>query len=82
MSKQSKMLAPAQSRKISAAVAALNEVRHQLQLENPTCNINWYLEDCDNLILMSGDSHDESGKARHDRVIEVFTLDNATGGGW
>lgn len=75
-------LTPAQSRKISKAVAALNEARHQLQLENPGCYINWYLEDSDSLNLMTGDSHDEQGAPRHDRVIESFVLDNASGGGW
>ncbi|MEM0550447.1 MULTISPECIES: hypothetical protein [Aeromonas] len=75
------VLTPAQSRMLSKAVATLNEVLHQLQLENPDCNINWYLES-GALHLMGGDSHDDDGRARQDLVIETFTLDKADGGGW
>ncbi|WP_421193853.1 hypothetical protein [Aeromonas jandaei] len=75
-------LTPAQKRKIKRAVAALNDVRQELQQENPDYNINWYLEDTGNLNLMEADSHDRDGSARYDKVIEIFGLDNSSGGGW
>lgn len=75
-------LTPAQKRKIKRAVAALNDVRQELQQENPDYYINWYLEDTGNLNLMEADSHDRDGGARHDKVIEHFGLDNSSGGGW
>jgi len=49
-----------QHRKIKNAVKALNDVRDELQRENPDYYLNWYLEDGDNLNLMEGDSHDTS----------------------
>lgn len=74
-----------QRNKINRAVKALNDVREELQCENPDNNINWYLEDSSNLNLMSGDSHDNEGIrsiARQDRVIDTFSLWNSSGGGW
>lgn len=75
-------LTPAQKRKIKRAIAALNDVRLELQKENPDYYINWYLEDTGNLNLMEADSHDRDGSARHDKVIEHFCLDDSSGGGW
>lgn len=75
-------LTNAQRRKIKRAVAALNDVRMEVQQENPEHNINWYLEDTSNFNLMEGDSHDCDGDSRQDRVIENFYLDSASGGGW
>ncbi|MGL4355145.1 MULTISPECIES: hypothetical protein [Aeromonas] len=75
-------LTPAQKRKIKRAIAALNDVRRELQQENPDYYINWYLEDNDSLNLMEGDSHDRHGDAQQDKVIEHFCLDNSGGGGW
>lgn len=75
-------LTNAQRRKIKRAVAALNDVRSEVQRDNPEHNINWYLEDTANLNLMAGDSHDRDGASRQDRVIESFSLDSASGGGW
>lgn len=75
-------LNPAQKRKIKRAIAALNDVRLELQQENPDHYINWYLEDNDNLNLMEADSHDGDGHPQHDKVIDSFCLDNSGGGGW
>lgn len=75
-------LTPAQKRKIKRAIAALNDVRQELQQENPDHYINWYLEDSGNLNLMEADSHDRDGDPQHDKVIEHFCLDNSGGGGW
>lgn len=75
-------LTPAQKRKLKNAVKALNDVRRELQRDNPDYYINWYLEDNDNLNLMEGDSHDRDGTARQDKIIEFFNLDNSGGGGW
>jgi hypothetical protein len=75
-----------QRSKISRAIKALNDVRQELQNENGDCDVQWYLEDSDNLNLMSGDPHDETGGnhgcSRQDRVIALFELDMSSGGGW
>ena len=74
-----------QYQKINRAVKALNDVRKELE---PQCKlpggINWYLEDTGNLCLMDGDTHCDGlqAKPRRNGVIEVFYLDNASGGGW
>ncbi len=78
-------LTPAQKRKINSAVKALNKVRSDLQRENPEYYINWYLEDCGNLNLLEGDSHDLAdtyGAASQNNIIETFDLDHSGGGGW
>ena len=72
-----------QSRKITRAVKALNDVRQEIQSENPDININWYLEDSDNLNLMGGETHSfDMEDSLQENVIELFWLHNATGGGW
>lgn len=69
--------------KIRRAVKALNDVRQELQNDNPDYNMNWYLEDENNLNLMEGESHEGiAGIPQHDRVIDCFELKNASGGGW
>lgn len=76
-------LSQAQKRKITSAVKALNKVRAELQTENPDYDINWYLEDCGNLNLLEGDSHDLlDGRAAQDNVIAVYDLEYSSGGGW
>ena len=77
-------LTPAQKRKINSAVKALNKVRADLQRENPEYYINWYLEDCGNLNLLEGDSHNiENGQSSQESaVIEVWDLEHSAGGGW
>ncbi len=77
-------LTPSQKRKITSAVKALNKVREDLQRENPDYYINWYLEDCGNLNLLEGDSHDAEnyGASQSDNSIEVWDLEHSTGGGW
>lgn len=76
------VLTPAQRRKLKMAVTALNDVRRELQQDNPDHYINWYLEESDGLNLMEGDSHDRDGVAQMDKVIESFSLDYSAGGGW
>lgn len=76
------ILTKSQLRKIKTAVKALNDIRQEVQDENPDFDINWYLEDCGNFCLMEDDTHDKDGTARQDRVIDVFNLDNSSGGGW
>lgn len=71
-----------QQAKIEKAVEALNEVQRQVQSKNQDNYINWYLEDNDNLFLMSGESHDEEGKPRQDRVMLHSYLNYSSGGGW
>lgn len=73
-----------QKRKIQRALKALDEVRVELQRENPDNYINWYLEDCGNFLLLEKQSHTEDFNlsARHDAVIEHFNLEEASGGGW
>lgn len=73
-----------QKRKIKRAIEALNDVRVELQQENPDNYINWYLEDCGNLILMAEETHNDdlNQSANYDAAIEVFHLEQASGGGW
>ncbi len=75
-------LTKTQLKKIQKAVQALNDVRQELQDENPDFDINWYLEDCGNLNLMECETHDDDGSPQHDGVIETFNLNNSSGGGW
>jgi hypothetical protein len=70
----------AQHARIIAAVAELNAVRLEIQTKIPA--VNWYLEDSDNLNLMSGDSHNDKGTPQHQNVIQLYKLDRASGGGW
>ncbi len=75
------LLSAVQIRRVKRAVATLDEVRKELARQHP--GANWYLEDANNLNLMSGPSHDHmSGKPRHDRVVYTFTLPCSSGGGW
>ena len=77
------LLTSKQRNKIKRAVKALNDVRRELQSENDECDIQWYLEDNDNLNLMAGNSHDGNGsESRRDRVIDTFYLEASSGGGW
>ena len=71
--------------KIKKAIKLLDEVRNEIQQANSDATVNWYLEDCGNLNLLDGDSHDaynDQGGANHDAVIEVFDLPFSGGGGW
>jgi hypothetical protein len=82
------VLTTKQRNKIARAVKALNDVRREIDSENSDCDVQWYLENSGNLNLMSGDSHDDdSGSgygdtSRQDRVIALFDLHMASGGGW
>mgnify|MGYP003653423860 CR=1 FL=1 len=76
-----------QRNKIKRAVKSLNDVRQELDDDNSDCEVQWYLEDCGNLNLMSGDSHDDTGLGtghgrRQDLVIDRFDLEYSSGGGW
>ena len=78
-------LTPAQKKKITSAIKALNKVKNELQAANPDYYINWYLEDGGNLNLLEGDSHDLEdtyGAAAQTNVIETFDLEDSGGGGW
>ena len=75
-------MSKAQRSKIDQAVKSLNDVRAELQRENPGKNINWYLEDFCNLNLMEDESHDINGDANQDAAIDRFHLDYASGDGW
>ena len=74
-----------QRAKIKRSIKALNDVRKEIELNNVGSDINWFLEDCGNLNLMNGNTHDlgsNHGGANFEGVIEVFDLDSAGGGGW
>ena len=72
-----------QDAKIRRAVKALNDVREELQEENPESSMNWHLEDSNNLNLMQGDSHDmKTGERQRDNVIKCYDLWHSSGGGW
>ena len=69
---------------ITRAVNSLNKARRELEVANPEApNVNWYLEDSNNLNLMSDDSHTgHNGGANIDAVMETWNLERASGGGW
>jgi hypothetical protein len=72
-----------QHNKIKRAVRALNDVRNELQKDNPNYLMQWYLEDGNNLNLMEGESHEGvAGVPQYDRVIDTYELKSASGGGW
>lgn len=73
-------LPKALDRKISKAVASLNEALAELQQTFPKAN--WYLEDSENLCLMSDETHNHQGDAQQQNVIKVFNLNCSSGGGW
>jgi hypothetical protein len=75
-------LTPKQKSKIDHAIKSLNDVRNEIAKDNEGRNINWFLEDTANLCLMDDDPKDTSPSKSQDRVIEVFTLWHAGGGGW
>lgn len=76
------ILTDKQRQRIEFAVKMLNEVRQELDRENPGHNVNWYLEDSSNLNLMDGDSHDDAQRPMRNRIIGSFIFWNASGGGW
>lgn len=73
-----------QRNKIKRAVKALNDVRRELQDQYPENKINWYLEDCGNLCLMSGDTHSDNLNVSplFENIVEVYDFEMASGGGW
>jgi hypothetical protein len=77
-------LTASQRAKIKRCVKGLNDVRREIQEENLSIKINWYLEDNDNLNLMGGQTHtdDSSYHPQYENVIEHFTLEVASGGAW
>lgn len=78
----SEILSKKQDAKIKRCIKGLNDVMAELQTENPELNINWFLEDNDNLNLMKGDSHDDNHSANFDNSIKMYSLDRSSGGGW
>jgi hypothetical protein len=79
-------LTKAQKDKIKKAIKSLNDIRDELQVQNPDKYINWYLEDSNNLNLLENESHKESGgngfAADYDTIIDTFNLWHSSGGGW
>lgn len=78
-------LTKAQLKKIKAAIKSLNDVRQELQDENPDFDINWYLEDSNNLNLMECNSHNMGswrGEPMQGGIMHTFYLHKSSGGGW
>ena len=75
------VLTTKQRNKVNRALKALEEVRAEVDLEAEN-RVAWYLEDCGNLNLMDGDSHNEHGDGNHGMVIYTFDLPYSGGGGW
>jgi len=54
-----------------------------LQRMRRTCpGANMYLEGEGTWYLLSGDSHDQEGKARLDRVVTLARVQGSSGGAW
>lgn len=79
-------ITPLQKGQITRAVNTLNRVRAELEKNNPDApNVNWYLEDCGNLCIMSDESHTGHGHRltpNHDAVVQVWDLAKSSGGAW
>lgn len=60
--------------------ADMNRLLADIREEIPRANL--YLEDSGNWILLSDDSHDEKGRARHDRKLAFEIVPHSGGGGW
>ena len=73
-----------QRNKIKRAVKALNDARQELQEQYPDEYFNWYLEDCGNLCLMKGWTHDDDHNSSplFENIVEVYDFEMASGGGW
>ena len=75
------LLTSKQRNKIKRAIKALNDVRQELEKENPTTDISWYHES-GYLNLIDGETHKPNGNADQDSLIDSFPLDRSDGGGW
>ena len=77
-------LSKKQVARIKRLVTGLNNVRKEIQLENPDHCINWYLEDCGNLNLLKGESHSGGygAEALYENVLLTVDLEESAGGGW
>ena len=73
-----------QKTKIKKALKALEEVRKEVSQSENATDINWYLEDCGNLHLMNGATHEASGQNHsiQENIIDVFDFKESSGGGW
>ena len=67
-------------KRIERAINSLNSALENIKEYVP--NANYYIEDSDSFLVLSGDTHDENGEARPDRVMAYFKLIGASGGGW
>lgn len=77
-------LTPAEHKKIEKHVSGLNRILEDLQKKYPDFEMNWYLEDAGNFNLMSSESHAGNGSCnpRYENIVDCYTLNNASGGGW
>lgn len=77
-------ITPQQKAAITRAVNTLNRVRGELEKNNPDApNVNWCLEDCGNLILMSDETHTGQGaESNEGAVVSTWDLRNSSGGSW
>ena len=76
------ILSKKQDAKIKRCVKGLNDVLAELQYENPDLDINWFLEDNDNLNLMKGETHNDNHTGMPCNTIKLYSLNRSSGGGW
>lgn len=79
-----------QYNEIKRAIKSLNDVRKEIQTDNPDYDISWYVENGGSVHLMSGDSHSHISlgdyetitNSNYDNIIDTFTLLRSECGGW
>jgi hypothetical protein len=67
-------------KKYKSLCKQMQKLLDEISLDCPDINI--YVEDAGQWNLMSGDSHDEDGIDRQDRVITCCLVMPSGGGGW
>lgn len=73
-------LTDAQARKFLRLVRGLNDLLREVRETIPEAN--YYMEGEAGLYMLSGDSHDDAGRARNDRVLINGPMPHASGGAW
>lgn len=73
-------LTRAQRRRFDRLIKGLNDLLIEVRETIPTAN--YYMEGESGLHMLSGDSHDDHGKQRQDRILASGYMPHASGGAW
>lgn len=73
-------LTPTQARRFRKLVQGLNDLLREVRETIPEAN--YYMEGEAGLYMLSGDSHNDRGRAQPDRVLINGPMSHASGGAW